>query len=158
MKKQLTLVMASFILSFVVFAQKDTSFTTYKHLPLKATRMFELKTEEGTWTSIDVSPDGSTIVFDMMGDLYTIPFNGGKATQITRGLAFDQHPRFSPDGKKFSLFQTKAELKISGTLIPRRKIPFSLPKRPIKILFPQSGCLMAITLCIQRAAESISYT
>lgn len=108
MKKQLTLVMASFILSIVVFAQKDTGFTTYKHLPLKATRMFELKTEEGTWTSIDVSPDGSTIVFDMMGDLYTIPFNGGKATQVTRGLAFDQHPRFSPDGKKILFVSDKS--------------------------------------------------
>ena len=108
MKKQLSLVMASFILSVVVFGQKDTSFTTYKNLPLKATRMFELKTNEGTWTSIDVSPDGSTIVFDMMGDLYTIPFNGGKAAQITRGLAFDQHPRFSPDGKKILFVSDKS--------------------------------------------------
>ena len=79
------------------FAQKDTAFTRYKNLPLKASRMFDLNTTEGTWTSVDISPDGKTIIFDMMGDLYTMPAEGGKATQITRGLAFDQHPRYSPD-------------------------------------------------------------
>ncbi|MEY3349752.1 MAG: hypothetical protein RLY46_1791, partial [Bacteroidota bacterium] len=67
MKKQSALMMALIIFSTGVIAQKDTSFTTYKNLPLKATRMFDLKTEEGTWTSLDVSPDGTTIVFDMMG-------------------------------------------------------------------------------------------
>ena len=90
------------------FAQKDTTFTSYKNLPLKANRMFELKTNEGTWTSVDISPDGKTIIFDMMGDLYTIPSTGGKATQITRGLAFDQHPRYSPDGKKILFVSDKS--------------------------------------------------
>jgi len=108
MKKQIALMMALYITCFGVYAQKDTSFTTYKNLPLKASRMFELKTNEGTWTSVDVSPDGSTIVFDMMGDLYTIPMSGGKASQITRGLAFDQHPRYSPDGKKILFVSDKS--------------------------------------------------
>lgn len=89
-------------------AQKDTAFTKYKNLPLKANRMFDLKTNEGTWTSVDVSPDGKTIIFDMMGDLYTMPASGGKATQITRGLAFDQHPRYSPDGKKILFVSDKS--------------------------------------------------
>jgi len=70
--------------------------------------MFDLKTSEGTWTSVDISPDGKTIIFDMMGDLYTIPAEGGKATQITRGLAFDQQPRFSPDGKKILFISDKS--------------------------------------------------
>ena len=90
------------------FAQKDTAFTRYKNLPLKANRMFDLKTSEGTWTSVDISPDGKTILFDMMGDLYTMSANGGKATQITRGLAFDQHPRYSPDGKKILFVSDKS--------------------------------------------------
>ena len=49
---------------------------------------------------VDVSPDGRTIVFDLLGDLYTMPIAGGKATPLTRGMAFDAQPRFSPDGKQ----------------------------------------------------------
>lgn len=69
-----------------------------KGLPLNGER--KIKTNEGTWLSLDVSPDGQTIVFDFLGDLYTLPITGGKAERITEGLAFDNHPRFSPDGKE----------------------------------------------------------
>ncbi|MEQ8425817.1 MAG: amidohydrolase, partial [Cyclobacteriaceae bacterium] len=44
--------------------------------------------------------DGKTIAFDFLGDIYTMPITGGKATQFTSGMAFDSHPKFSPDGKK----------------------------------------------------------
>jgi len=69
-------------------------------LPLKAERKAEFTATKGTWISLDVSPDGQTIVFDLLGDLYTMPIAGGKATRITSGLAYDAQPRFSPDGKK----------------------------------------------------------
>ena len=49
--------------------------------------------------SLDLSPDGKTIVFDLVGHLYKLPIEGGKAKAITSGLAFDRQPRFSPDGK-----------------------------------------------------------
>lgn len=68
-------------------------------LPLEATRRFALDTREGTWLSVDVSPDGRSLVFDMLGDLYLMPFAGGDATRLTSGLAYDTQPRFSPDGK-----------------------------------------------------------
>ena len=71
-----------------------------KSLPLEAERSFRLTTDEGTWISLDVSPDGQTIAFDLLGDLFTIPITGGAATRITEGLAFDMQPRFSPDGEK----------------------------------------------------------
>lgn len=68
-------------------------------LPLATTRTVKFTTDEGTWMSLDVSPDGQTIVFDLVGDIYTLPITGGKATRITDGPAFDAQPRFSPDGK-----------------------------------------------------------
>jgi len=68
-------------------------------LPLVGTRTIDLDTDEGSWISIDVSPDGRTIVFDLLGDLYTLPITGGTATQLTRGMMYDAQPRFSPDGK-----------------------------------------------------------
>lgn len=82
--------------------EKDTTEkgqTTFKDLPLKAERTIEFNTKEGTWVSVDISPDGNTIVFDMLGDIYTMPASGGKATRITDGMAYDVHPRYSPDGK-----------------------------------------------------------
>ena len=67
--------------------KKDsTVFSSFKGLPLKATRAIPLKTSEGTWTSVNISPDGKTIVFDLMGDIYTMPIEGGKATAVTKGL------------------------------------------------------------------------
>ncbi len=68
-------------------------------LPITATRTAHFTTDEGTWMSLDVAPDGKTIVFDMLGDLYTIPITGGEAQHLTSGLAWDVEPRYSPDGK-----------------------------------------------------------
>ena len=79
--------------------QDTTGQTTFKSLPLKAERTIAFSTNEGTWLSLDISPDGKTIIFDMLGDIYTIPFGGGTATRITDGMAYDTHPKFSPDGK-----------------------------------------------------------
>lgn len=68
-------------------------------LPMKPERVLTLHPDRTTWSSLDVSPDGKTIVFDVLGDLYTMPASGGKARQISEGLAFDSQPRFSPDGR-----------------------------------------------------------
>ena len=63
------------------------------------TKVLSFTTSEGTWMSLDVSPDGKEIIFDLLGDLYTMPVNGGTATPITTGPAWDIQPAFSPDGK-----------------------------------------------------------
>jgi Tol biopolymer transport system component len=68
-------------------------------LPLVPTRHIRFDTDEGTWISLDVSPDGRSIAFELLGDLYTLPIGGGEARALTRGLAFDSQPRYSPDGK-----------------------------------------------------------
>ena len=83
-------------------AAADTSKKPPKNdeLPLTTTRTVEFETSEGTWISLDVSPDGRTIVFELLGDLYTMPAAGGAATRLTSGPAFDSQPRWSPDGKR----------------------------------------------------------
>ncbi len=82
-------------------AGKDSiKYSSFANLPLKPERQIKFTTTEGTWTSVDISPDGKIIAFDLMGDIYTIPISGGKATAVTKGLALETHPRFSPDGKK----------------------------------------------------------
>ncbi|MBU6365095.1 MAG: PD40 domain-containing protein [Gemmatimonadetes bacterium] len=68
-------------------------------LPLAPARRYALDAREGTWLSVDVSPDGQTLVFDMLGDLFLLPIVGGDATPLTSGMAYDAQPRFSPDGK-----------------------------------------------------------
>src|SRR5689334_10229415 len=80
-------------------AQQDTAKTAKPDssarpdgLPLVPTRNVTFTTHEGTWMSTDVSPDGKTIVFDLVGDLYTLPIGGGMAKRITSGTAFDGNP------------------------------------------------------------------
>ncbi|HXG64934.1 MAG TPA: amidohydrolase family protein [Blastocatellia bacterium] len=59
----------------------------------------EFDTDEGTWMSLDVSPDGQTIVFDLLGDIYKMPITGGQAQLLSGGVSYEVQPRFSPDGK-----------------------------------------------------------
>jgi Tol biopolymer transport system component len=79
--------------------KKDEKKDEKKGLSLKPTRQIEFTTDEGTWLSLDVSPDGKTIVFELLGDIYTLPIEGGLAKLIDGGMAFDSQPKFSPDGK-----------------------------------------------------------
>src|SRR5262245_51870171 len=41
--------------------------------PPGATKDVKIDVDEGTWMSVDVSPDGKMLVFDLLGDLYTLP-------------------------------------------------------------------------------------
>jgi len=63
--------------------------------------------DEGTWISLDVSPDGAEIVFDLLGDIYTLPIAGGDATALTTGMAWDMQPRYSPDGKSIAFISDR---------------------------------------------------
>ncbi len=57
---------------------------------------------EGTWMNLDVSPDGELIAFDLLGDIYVMPIEGGTARALTNGPATNIQPRFSPDGTRIS--------------------------------------------------------
>lgn len=68
----------------------------------------EFDTDEGTWMNLDVSPDGSQVVFDLLGDIYIIPITGGQAKLLSGGSAWDMQPRFSPDGKQIAFISDRA--------------------------------------------------
>ncbi len=96
------LLLAASTLSAQTAEQNDSSAAAAakaKTLPLITTRTLEFTTDEGTWISLDLSPDGRTLVFELLGDLYTLPIEGGTATRITSGQAYDMQPSFSPDGR-----------------------------------------------------------
>ena len=95
----------NFLIINVFFAQDKKKWDVNNpELPYK---IVEFITSEGTWMNVDVSPDGKLIAFDLLGDIYTIPFAGGKAKPIRTGLAYEVQPRFSPDGKSI-LFTSDA--------------------------------------------------
>src|SRR5690606_32708495 len=70
-----------------------------RHAPV---REVDSETDEGTWMSVSVSPDGRRIAFDLLGDIYATPVEGGEATRIAGGPAYEVQPRFSPDGRRIA--------------------------------------------------------
>jgi imidazolonepropionase-like amidohydrolase/Tol biopolymer transport system component len=89
-----------------LFAQEKPTWDVTK--PFGPTTDISFTTDEGTWMSVDVSPNGKTIVFDMMGDLYTVPIEGGAAKSLTSGAAWDVQPSFSPDGSRIAFTSDRA--------------------------------------------------
>src|SRR5476651_2783938 len=90
------------LLATAVYAQKWNVET-----PPGTQKKITITTDEGTWMDLDVSPDGKTIVFDLLGDIYSMPVTGGKTTLLAGGKAWEVQPRFSPDGKLISYTSDK---------------------------------------------------
>lgn len=68
-------------------------------LPIEPVRRVSFETQEGSPLSLDVSPNGQRIVFDLLGDIYDLPYTGGTARRLSAGLALDAQPVYSPDGE-----------------------------------------------------------
>ena len=58
-----------------------------------------IDTRAVSWSDVDVSPDGRTLVFHMLGDIYQVSIEGGEAEALTNGIEWNFQPRFSPDGR-----------------------------------------------------------
>lgn len=73
-------------------------------LPRGQTREIRFVTDEGTAMSVDLSPDGKWIVFDLLAHVYRVPVTGGEAECLTQdsGIALNYHPRYSPDGRRIA--------------------------------------------------------
>jgi imidazolonepropionase-like amidohydrolase/Tol biopolymer transport system component len=107
MRLFLSLLFISFVLTVHAQKKKDKKEETVKWDVANPGKDFNYKThsfstDEGTWMNLDVSPDGQTLVFDMLGDIYSMPINGGKAKVLRKGIPFEVQPRFSPNGSKIS--------------------------------------------------------
>ena len=87
--------------------QETSDQSRSQELVLKTASTIEFSTDELTWPSVSVSPDGKTMVFDVLGDLYTLPIAGGTATRIVGGLSFESQPVFSPDGKTIAFLSDR---------------------------------------------------
>ena len=67
--------------------------------PASAQRPVSITVSEGTWMSLDAAPDGRGMVFELLGDLFTLPVGGGTATPLLTGRAWQSQPRYAPDGQ-----------------------------------------------------------
>ena len=144
--KTLTL-LASFFLAFASFAESDEDEEDSEkeetpawdiENPPGPTQNQVIDVDEGTWISLDVSPDGNEIVFDLLGDLYRMPIDGADGTngvypeKLTEGMAWDMQPRYSPDGKTIAFTSDRTgKSKLAGD--------------NIWLIKPEDGALSQIT-------------
>jgi len=94
------MIFVTLFLTTSLLAQDNEKWDVTEHLADYTDVEFE--TTEGTWMNLDVSPDGEEIVFDLLGNIYIMPIEGGSATVLRESLAYEVQPRFSPDGSKIS--------------------------------------------------------
>jgi Tol biopolymer transport system component len=96
------LAVAAFPVAASAEDKKDDAKWDVSAPPGMTTREIPISVDEGSWMNVDVSPDGKSVAFDLLGDIYTAPITGGTPTRIAEGLAHEVQPRFSPDGARIS--------------------------------------------------------
>jgi Tol biopolymer transport system component len=76
--------------------------------PVAPSTHVTLSLDEGTWMSPDITPDGRTIIFDLLGDIYLLDAKGGAARPLLTGPAFESQPAFSPDGSRIAFVSDRS--------------------------------------------------
>lgn len=100
-------VLFSLLVGIAVAQPQESAWDVTK--PRGQTRQIDFTTTEGTWMSLDLSPDGRWIVFDLLAHIYRIPVAGGEAELLTgnSGIALNFQPRYSPDGKSIAFISDR---------------------------------------------------
>ncbi len=84
----------------LIQSQASTTASTWDvNKPQGIFKNVKIDTQSGTWMNVDVSPDGKTVVFDLLGDIYTMPIQGGNPKKLTSDIGWQMQPTFSPDGR-----------------------------------------------------------
>ncbi len=83
----------------------------------------EFGTDEGSWISLDVAPNGEYLVFELLGDLYELPIEGGDARPIISGHGFASQPRFHPMVQPWYLSVIEVAKTICGLPTPMAAKP-----------------------------------
>lgn len=101
------------IIILIIFVYSLHSFAQNLR-PMEIEDMFRVKRV----SEPQLSPDGKWIAYvvteviksdnKMNSDIFLIPSTGGEARQITRSLASDNHPRWSPDGKTLAFVSSRS--------------------------------------------------
>jgi len=104
MKYSLVSVLATLLISGAALAQHKSEEVKWDvNAPTGATiKQVPINVDEGSWIDVDVSPDGRSLTFALLGDIYTMPISGGSPARIAEGLAWEVQPRFSPDGNRIA--------------------------------------------------------
>ena len=93
-----------------------------------------IDTRVGTWMSLDVSPDGGEVAFDLLGDLYVVPIGGGEARAISTGHAWDMQPRYSPDGSEIAFTSDRGGGDNIWTVRRDGSVPRQITKEDFRLL------------------------
>jgi Tol biopolymer transport system component len=93
----------SCLLITCAFADSEDDTSSEKNWDVKnpqgAMKTISIDTEETTWSNLSINPDGKSIVFDMLGDIYSVLIDGGNAVPLAQSFDWNMQPAFSPDGK-----------------------------------------------------------
>ena len=87
---------------------KESAKESDEPLSLPIHRTLSFTVDEATWLSVDVAPDGTQLVIEVLGDLYLLPIEGGQAQPLSTGMAFDSQPVFSPDGTQIAFVSDRS--------------------------------------------------